>query len=129
MDEAEVESDGRFPSGEWTGYYVQWGQRGRQDLVLTFREGKIGGCGSDAAGDFAISGEYSVESGRAALRKRYPVQGHTVEYDGLADGAGIAGDWVIRYLYGLTDRGTFRIWPVGRAEGAREEVEAEIGAG
>ncbi len=121
--ETDLETDDRFPSGPWIGFYIQWGQRGRQDLNLTFREGVIGGVGRDAAGDFGVRGTYDVESGRCGLVKTYPT--HRVEYDGNAEGNGIWGTWRIRGV-GYDDTGGFHIWPLAMGEGMAEHVEAEV---
>jgi hypothetical protein len=117
------ETDDRFPSGPWTGFYHQWGTQARQRLSLSFKAGVISGHGRDPAGDFSIRGSYHTDSGKAALVKIYP--SHQVEYDGHADGDGIGGGWMIRYDLGLADRGQFRIWPDELAVPEHERLKAE----
>jgi hypothetical protein len=123
--ELESETDDRFPSCCWTGFYIQWGQRGKQDLILSFAGGKIFGEGADSGGEFMVRGTYDTENGRVEMTKRYDA--HTVEYDGQASQAGIMGRWQIRYL-ALTDRGEFHIWPItsGSADAMRTEAEAPL---
>jgi hypothetical protein len=118
-----TETDDRFPSGPWMGYYQQWSLQARQRLALTFLNGAITGSGQDPGGAFDVRGHYDTQTGRCSLVKTYPE--HRVEYDGTADGDGIGGDWVIRYGMGIDDRGVFRIWPHSGASGAEEHAEAE----
>jgi len=43
-DHADVEHDSRFPSGEWTGFFLQptfYTGRVKMTLVLTFRQGML----------------------------------------------------------------------------------------
>ncbi len=55
-----------FPSGPWTGYYQHpTGQRGTQDLVLTFEDGRMSGAGADELGVFRIEGSYNEASHEA----------------------------------------------------------------
>ncbi len=53
------ESDSRFPSGPWTGYFLQPSLPGKHwmELMLTFREGVATGEGRDWVGDFRIKGQ------------------------------------------------------------------------
>ena len=118
-----LETDDRFPSGPWTGYYHQWGVQSRQRLGLTFAGGAISGVGRDPAGEFSIRGSYDPDSGKVSLAKVYTT--HTVEYDGHADGDGIAGRWCINYSFGIADRGEFRIWPDANALAEHERLKAE----
>lgn len=118
-----LEADPRFPSGPWGGYYQEGGIQARQRLNLTFAGGTVTGFGSDPVGPFTMRGVYDVESGKVSMVKTYPT--HRVEYDGLADGDGIGGGWMIRYEMGLTDRGRFRIWPDELAMGEANRVKAE----
>lgn len=121
-DPSALETDDRFVSGPWHGFYIQWGVRGKQSLSLSFRGGVVTGHGADPAGDFAVKGAYDVERGRAWLRKIYP--SHVVEYDGHAEGDGIWGGWQIRSASGR-DHGGFHIWPHAEGQGASEELEQE----
>jgi hypothetical protein len=117
------ETDDRFPSGPWFGYYHQWGTQARQRLRLEFAAGTITGEARDPGGACSIRGSYDVQSGVVSLVKTY--EAHRVEYAGLADGDGIGGDWAIRYEAGLTDRGIFRIWPDELAMSEAEGLKAE----
>lgn len=118
-----LETDERFPSGPWSGFYIQWGRRGRQRLTLTFRDGLVEGGGDDPGGSFTVRGTYDTQAGKVALRKVYAF--HTVEYDGHAEGDGIWGAWVIRAV-GYSDHGGFHIWPdaQGEQEARHEQAEA-----
>lgn len=112
-----------LPSGDWTGYYIQWGQRSRQDMFLSFTDGRVSGAGADPVAAFNVRGGYDPESGRVWMTKSYP-GAHQVHYLGARDGRGIAGRWEISG----TDTGTFRLWPVayGEGEAAVEEVEEPV---
>ena len=120
----DVETDSRLPSGPWTGFYIQWGLRGRQDLGLEFRGGIIEGGGRDGGGMFVVRGTYDAAAGRCAMVKRY--DGYQVEYDGYVDDHGIWGRWVIRYAPMMADdRGHFHIWPMGRCSQSSLTEQAE----
>lgn len=127
----QPETDPRFPSGPWIGYYHQSPTQARQRLGLSFAEGVISGEGRDPAGPFNVRGSYDVESGRATLSKTYTT--HTVEYDGVATDDGIGGGWVIRGFGGMIeDRGIFQIWPdlsAGAGESLRAEQRQPVGVG
>lgn len=122
-----AETDDRFPSGPWTGYYVQQGQRGQQDLILNFRDGEAEGSGSDAGGDFLVQGRYDADRARCTLTKTYPGS-HEVEYEGAADDSGIWGTWLLYSMFGQVgipaDRGTFHIWPTAKGNQHAERAEA-----
>jgi hypothetical protein len=123
------ETDARFPSGLWTGFYVQWGQRGQQDLTLSFKNGQISGCGSDTAGEFEIEGQYDPSTGQCGLTKSY-ADSHDVEYEGKADPTGISGNWLLYHQadpLGIPrDRGTFHIWPVPRSGAAGNHADQHL---
>jgi hypothetical protein len=90
-DKPSLETDERFVSGPWRGFYVQWGTRGKQELSLTFFDGQIVGDGADPAGDFRVRGGYDIETGKVWMHKVYPE--HTVEYDGHAEPGKDKGIW------------------------------------
>lgn len=121
--EEGLETDERFPSGPWIGFYQQGGLQSRQRLGLTFKAGKVSGEGRDPAGHFLVSGTYQVEAGKCSLRKLYP--SHTVEYDGNAEGDGIWGRWVIRLSSFVMDNGVFHIWPDASAGAETDSAKAE----
>lgn len=130
-DTPQPETDPRFPSGPWIGYYHQSPSQARQRLGLTFLQGVISGEGRDPAGQFAVRGSYDIGSGRATLKKTYTT--HTVEYDGMATDDGISGGWVIRGFGGMVeDKGIFQIWPdlsAGAGDALRVREEEPVGVG
>jgi hypothetical protein len=103
------EQDGRFPSGQWTGFFLQpAGSRHWMDLRLNFRAGTLRGDGSDWVGPFTMDGSYQLEDGRCWWIKRYTGR-HDVSYSGYNEGKGIWGVWEIS----PQARGGFHIWPAG----------------
>jgi hypothetical protein len=129
MDEDEaiiLETDPRFPSGEWTGFFLQLAVRGRQktSLNLTCSEGRLTGEGKDWAGRYTIDGSYDLATGQCEWTKQY-IGRHAVTYKGTNNGRSIWGVWELTQLWGLlTDRGGFHIWPEG-FDVADESGEAE----
>ncbi|MDX2148086.1 MAG: hypothetical protein SFZ23_11245 [Planctomycetota bacterium] len=117
------ESDPRFPSGPWVGFYQQGGVQSRQRMRLRFSGGRIEGDGRDPVDGFAVAGTYNVETARCSLVKRY--RDYEVEYNGSA-GDGIGGVWRIMYHEMIADTGSFHIWPdlVAMDEGLREQAQA-----
>ena len=114
--------DKDFPSGPWTGFYqYKNGQRGQQDLRLTFESGRMTGTGADELGQFIIEGSYSAESKEAKWLKSYP-GAHSIDYRGFREGPvpGIWGTWSI----GSDWHGGFHIWPAGdtNIEDEKDEV-------
>ncbi len=111
-----LESDPRFPSGPWVGFFVQkWPPLGRQsmEMRLTFRRGELTGEGRDLLGAFLFRGRYDVADGRCHWTKRY-VGRHDVFYQGFNEGKGIWGTWEIPAEgYRRTLTGGFHIWPEG----------------
>src|SRR3569833_1845058 len=105
-----LETDERFPSGPWTGFYLQKLRPGRHwmELRLTFARSILLGDGLDSVGAFHISGKYDVKDGSCHWTKLY-VARHAVSYRGFSEGKGIWGVWTIR----ANDRGGFHIWPLG----------------
>lgn len=138
----EIETDPRFPSGPWTGFFLMdhWPGRHQMELRLTFGEGNLNGEGRDRIGEFLVRGQYNLENGKCHWSKRY-IGKHDVFYQGYNEGKGIWGLWEIP----PGSRGGFHIWPEGMgdptspqlAESAETpaeppaEVEApvEVGAG
>ena len=88
----EIESDGRFSSGPWEGFYLEPNSPTRfgMELILTFQEGKIHGEGQDVVGPFVMSGTYETDSGRCWWSKQY-LGRHKVAYQGYHEGNGIWG--------------------------------------
>jgi hypothetical protein len=106
-------TDARFPSGPWTGFFLQPDLPGRHamELTLQFRDGRVSGEGRDRVGSFLIRGRFQVEDGRCWWTKSY-VGRHDVTYNGYNEGKGIWGIWEIEVPW----RGGFHIWPEGMAD-------------
>jgi hypothetical protein len=115
------ETDDRFPSGPWSGYFLQYNVQSRTELVLTFVNGVISGTGGDWVGPFVIRGRYETSDGKCWWTKRY-LGRHEVAYQGWSEGRGIWGLWEIPRI----GRGGFHIWPKGleESEALRAELEA-----
>ncbi len=120
-----LETDERFPSGEWEGFFLmaQTGnKRNMMELILTFSEGKMKGEGRDLVGEFLLSGRYEVDSGRCIWTKKY-IRKHDVTYDGFNEGKGIFGRWEIQDV--ITWHGGFLIWPKGMGDPTKHRRRAE----
>jgi len=124
-----VETDPRFPSGPWTGFFVQkYPPLGRQgmELLLTFRDGGMSGEGRDRVGKFIITGRYDVADGRCHFTKRY-IGRHDVFYNGFNEGKGIWGGWQIPAADFRPElRGGFYIWPEGMSDPTGSELVAAL---
>lgn len=111
-----LESDPRFPTGPWTGFFLQPPLPGRQqmELHLTFVQGTMTGEGRDWVGKFVIRGRYELEDGKCHFHKRY-LGKHDVYYTGYNEGKGIWGTWEIppEQNSGMHATGGFHIWPEG----------------
>lgn len=119
-----LETDPRFPSGPWTGFFLQKAIPGRHlmELHLTFRNGALTGEGRDWVGPFILKGSYSLSDGVCYWTKRY-LGKHDVFYRGFNEGKGIWGVWEMDVIGGR-DQGGFHIWPEGMAvETDRELTE------
>jgi hypothetical protein len=114
----DLESDPRFPSGPWTGFFLQPMIPGRHlmELHLTFRGGAITGEGRDWVGKFILRGQYTLADGKCHWTKRY-LSKHDVFYQGFNEGRGIWGTWEIpNSEISVQQRGGFHIWPEGMAD-------------
>jgi hypothetical protein len=123
-DAPVVESDSRFPSGPWTGFFLQWWLPGRHTMALdlTFNGGQLEAHGSDPVGSFSFQGDYDRAEGKCRWIKYYHGK-HHVTYSGVNEGEGIWGVWEIRLLGGLyLDQGVFHIWPRGMTPTAAAEA-------
>lgn len=105
------ETDKRFPSGLWMGYWIQGYIKGRMRLTLEFIEGGITGSGTDAVGPFDIKGVYSKKHNMVCMDKRYR-GAHSVGYCGCANDGGLDGTW---YLAQIPQIDIWRLWPVDEA--------------
>ncbi|MFO0970058.1 MAG: hypothetical protein U0793_31285 [Gemmataceae bacterium] len=124
---SEPETDPRFPSGKWTGFFLQKELPGKQrmELILAFSAGTMTGEGRDRVGEFLIRGRYEVETGRCRWTKRY-VGKHDVFYKGYGEGKGIWGTWEIpatAVSHGY--KGGFYIWPEGLADPSGDTLKEE----
>ena len=125
---AALETDPRFPTGPWTGFFLQPLVPGRHlmDLRLTFRQSELTGEGRDWVGLFTIRGRYSITDGKCYWTKRYQGK-HDVFYKGFNEGKGIWGTWEIPPNQNAGQRwhGGFHIWPEGMPDPTqRHLVEA-----
>jgi hypothetical protein len=117
-----AEADPRFPSGPWSGFWIQDGM-GRQTmrLTLSFSGGKVSGHGTDIIGRFTFEGTYDLKTGRCLMVKQYEAA-HRVQYDGVNEGDGM-------WLWGVwrmeIGRGGFHLWPEGEEDPTRRRLKAE----
>lgn len=115
----DLETDPRFPSGPWTGFFLQPQLPGRHlmELHLTFSHAQVNGHGRDWVGKFVIRGRYDIADGRCHWSKRY-LGKHDVYYRGFNEGKGIWGVWEIaaKDNLGVPLRGGFHIWPEGMTD-------------
>jgi hypothetical protein len=126
-DRASLETDPRFPSGPWRGFFLQPAIPGRHqmELHLTFAGGSLKGEGRDWVGKFVVRGKYDLSDGRCHWTKRY-LGKHDVFYQGFNEGKGIWGVWEIAAPGGISfDRGGFHIWPVGMADPTHPSLTEE----
>lgn len=122
------ESDPRFPSGPWVGFFLDKRIPGKHgmDLHLTFQNGKMRGEGRDRVGTFVIDGTYHLEDGKAYFSKTYPGS-HTIRYQGYNEGKGIWGTWELSHPPHRASGG-FHIWPKEMPDPSQPTLkeEAEI---
>ena len=128
----ESETDPRFPSGPWVGFFLQsvpahgkhW-----MELQLTFAGGVLQGGGRDIIGPFSFYGKYDLTDGRCSWTKSYHGQ-HDVQYTGFNEGKGIWGQWEILPEPDTAVRlhGGFHIWPkaMGDPAGKSLTVAADL---
>ena len=99
----DLETDSRFPSGPWVGYFLQKelppGKHG-MELRLTFRRGVVTGEGRDLIGEFIIRGKYQ----------------------GYNEGKGIWGVWEIPPSW----KGGFYIWPEAMGDPTKRRLHESI---
>jgi hypothetical protein len=123
-----LESDSRFPSGPWAGYFLQKTHPGKHmmELRLTFQAGNMTGEGRDWVGNFLIKGRYDVNDGKCYWTKKY-LGKHDVFYQGYNEGKGIWGTWEINTA-GYAMSGGFHIWPEGMGDPSTDHLTAEAEA-
>jgi hypothetical protein len=123
----ELETDPRFPSGPWTGFFLQKAIPGRHlmELRLNFRGGTLTGEGRDWVGPFLVRGRYSVADGRCHWQKRYLAK-HDVYYKGFNEGKGIWGVWDMpTEVHPDVRTGGFHIWPEGMPDPTQPALSEE----
>jgi hypothetical protein len=121
------ETDPRFPSGPWTGFFTQPVLPGKHlmELRLTFQNGVMNGEGRDWVGRFVITGRYTVADGRCHWTKKY-LGKHDVFYKGYNEGKGIWGVWEIpKGSDGQRWTGGFYIWPEGMPDPTQQHLTEE----
>jgi hypothetical protein len=120
-----LETDPRFPSGPWAGYFLQKSLPGKHlmELRLVFQAGVMTGEGRDRVGDFLVKGRYELADGKCYWTKKY-LGKHDVFYQGYNEGKGIWGKWEIN-VSGLSMTGGFHIWPEGLGDPTDEHLVAE----
>lgn len=111
--EPPVETDPRFPSGPWQGFFLMahWPGQHSMELDLNFRQGVVTGEGRDRIGLFHMRGVYKLDTGECTWTKQY-VGKHDVTYHGYNEGKGIWGLWQIPPNY----QGGFHIWPTAMGD-------------
>lgn len=121
----DVESDFRFPSGAWKGFFLQPVMTGKHwmELDLTFRGGVLTGDGRDWVGRFLFRGKYDVETGKCWWTKQYVGQ-HAIAYEGYNEGKGIWGTW--KWSGAAPGHGGFHIWPVALGDPTGETLAEAI---
>lgn len=123
-----LESDPRFPSGKWVGFWTDKRLPGKHqmELVLSFANGNMNGSGRDWVGAFNIDGAYQLDDGQCIFLKQY-IGMHGVGYRGFNEGKGIWGTWELSAA-GQKLIGGFHIWPDGMADPTQPVLaeEAEI---
>ncbi len=124
----EPETDPRFPSGPWVGFFTQPILPGKHlmELRLQFCRGSIDGEGRDWVGTFLIRGGYSLADGKCYWTKRY-LGKHDVFYKGYNEGKGIWGTWSIPpdQNAGQHWTGGFYIWPEGMPDPTQQALTEE----
>jgi hypothetical protein len=117
-----TETDPRFPSGPWTGFWIQTALgRQRMHLSLAFAAGQVTGHGVDIVGRFTFTGTYDLNTGRCQMTKQYEAA-HRVEYEGVneADGLWLWGLWSMP-----AERGGFHLWPEGEPDPTRRRLKTQ----
>src|SRR5262245_50469750 len=119
-----TESDPRFPSGKWTGFFLDRRLSGRHqmEITLTFVAGRLQGTGRDRVGEFTFAGTYELTTGKCLWSKKYK-DAHTVLYRGFNEGKGIWGTWELREISVST--GGFHIWPEGMSDPTQPRIAEE----
>jgi hypothetical protein len=125
--EVPEETDSRFPSGPWKGFFLQPSSSDRHwmELNLSFRQGDLRGEGRDRVGEFLIRGRYDVADGKCWWTKRY-IGRHDISYSGFNEGKGIWGTWVWNERLSPSWRGGFHIWPAAMGDPTQQTLAEAI---
>ena len=123
---ADLETDPRFPSGPWTGFFLQRLVPGRHqmEIKITFRGGVLSGSGRDLVGTFSLQGRYELANGHCSFMKSY-LGKHSVSYQGYNEGKGIWGTWTINLPGYMPQRGGFHIWPEGMSDPSHPKLSEQ----
>src|SRR5438132_1059013 len=122
------ETDPRFPSGPWTGFYLMPNTGSRRhptSLTITFVDGTMTGSGADVVGPFTVHGAYSTDDGKCHWVKHY-LGKHDVLYSGYNEGKGIWGLWEVPNPLRVEWKGGFHIWPEGMEDPTRPSLRQAI---
>jgi hypothetical protein len=125
MSDSDQETDPRFPSGKWVGFFLDRRLPGRHqmEVTLTFAGGRLTGIGRDRVGHFTFDGTYSTADGKCEWLKSY-VKAHALTYRGFNEGKGIWGTWELHDV-GMTFTGGFHIWPEGMPDPTQPRLAEE----
>ena len=122
-----METDERFPSGPWTGFWIQRPvypeRQWMRDLSLTFKDGRVSGFGWDVAGEFSFAGTYDLKTGAVVLHKQYE-KAHGVRYEGKNENDGM-WVWGVWRLDRSLESGGFHMWPKGEEDPTQRRLRAE----
>lgn len=120
-----AESDPRFPSGKWAGFWTDKRLPGKHqmELILSFADSTMTGTGRDLIGTFNVEGAYKLDDGECVFLKQY-VGKHVVGYRGFNEGKGIWGTWEIMQQ-GTKFSGGFHIWPEGMSDPTQPALDEE----
>lgn len=119
------EADERFPSGKWTGFFLDRRKPGKHqmELHLNFADGTMSGEGRDRVGEFEIKGTYDTVSGECLFSKCYLAR-HSIKYRGFNEGKGIWGVWeMVDWMTRI--QGGFHIWPEGMSDPSNQTLKEE----
>lgn len=124
--EGDLETDPRFPSGPWVGFFTYKGHadKTRMELRLAFSHGTLTGEGRDRVGEFIVRGQYDVASGETYFTKGY-IGRHDVFYKGFNEGKGIWGTWEFPAKLASSLTGGFHIWPKGMPDPTQPVLATE----
>lgn len=126
MTPVAPETDSRFPSGRWIGFFLDKRMPGKHQMELTldFAAGRMNGAGRDRVGQFVVTGSYDLADGKCEFVKQY-LKAHAIVYKGYNEGKGIWGGWELVW-HGSTMTGGFHIWPEGMADPSQPVIAEAV---